>query len=96
MILDGDVPSSTSYRGYISQLIRFAVHTIIHDNLNMRRLYICARWIPKMLSECQKTQRMESCRRFVQRFQREGVDFLSRTVTADEPWIRLYDRQTVH
>ena len=28
------------------------VHTIIHENLNMRRL--CARWIPKMLSECQK------------------------------------------
>ena len=41
------------------------VHTIIHDDLNMRRL--CARWIPKMLSECQKTQRVESCRRFVQK-----------------------------
>ena len=43
------------------------VHTIIHDNLKMRRL--CTRWIPKMLSECQKTQRVESCRRFVQRFE---------------------------
>ena len=49
-----------------------------------------------MLSECQKTQMMESCRRFVQRFQREGVDILSRTVTTDETWIRLYDRQTVY
>ena len=49
------------------------VHTIIHDNLNMRRL--CARWIPKMLSECQKTQRVESCRRFVQRFNKKGKIF---------------------
>ena len=44
------------------------VHTIIHDNSNMRRL--CARWIPIMLSERQKTQRVESCRRFVQRVER--------------------------
>ena len=48
-----------------------------------------------MLSECQKTQRMESCRRIVQRLQLEGVDFLSRTVTADEMWIHLYDRQSI-
>ena len=34
------------------------VHTLFHENLNMRRL--CARWIPKMLSECQKAQRLES------------------------------------
>ena len=65
------------------------VHTIIHDSLNMRRL--CARWIPKMLSECKKAKRVESCQRFVQRFQQEGEDFLSRNVTADETWISLYE-----
>ena len=68
------------------------VHTIIHDNLNMRRL--CARLIPKMMSECQKTQRVESCRRFVQRFEREGEDFLSRIVTADETWNSLYEPES--
>ena len=57
------------------------VHTIIHENLNMRRL--CARWIPKMLSECQKAQMVESCQRFVQRFEAEGEHFLSRIVTTD-------------
>ena len=68
------------------------VHTIIHENLNMRRL--CARWIPKMLSECQKAQRVESCQRFVQRLEREGEDFLSRIVTADETWISLYEPES--
>ena len=33
---------------------------------------------------------------FCSAIHREGLDFLSRTVTADETWIRLYDRQTVH
>ena len=68
------------------------VQTIIHENLNMRRL--CARWIPKMLSECQKAQRVVSCQRFVQRFEREGEDFLSRIVTADETWISLYEPES--
>ena len=66
------------------------VHTIIiHKNLNMRRL--CARWIPKMLSECQKAQRAESCRHFVQRFERERENFLSRSVTTDKTLIILYE-----
>ena len=68
------------------------VHTIIHENLNMR--WLCARWIPKMLSECQKAQRVESCQRFVQRFEPEGEDFLSRIVTADETWISLYEPES--
>ena len=33
------------------------VHTVIHESLNMRRL--CTRWIPKMLSEHQKAQRVD-------------------------------------
>ena len=68
------------------------VHAIIHENLIIRRL--CARWIPKMLSECQKAQRVESCQRFVQQFEQEGVDFLSRIVPADETWISLYERES--
>ena len=68
------------------------VHTKIHENLNMRRL--CARWIPKMLLECQKAQRVESCRRFVQPFEREGETFLSRIVAADETWISLYEMES--
>ena len=47
-----------------------------------------------MLSECQEAQRVESCRHFVQRFEREGEDFLSRIVTADEMWISLYEPES--
>ena len=37
------------------------------------------------------TLMLSECRRFVQRFEREGEDFLSRIVTADESWINLYE-----
>ena len=63
------------------------VHTIIHESLDMSRL--CARRIPKMLSECQKAQRVESC---LVLFSRE--DFPSRIVTADETWISLYEPES--
>ena len=47
-----------------------------------------------MLLVCQKAQRVESCRRFVQPFEREGETFLSRIVAADETWISLYEMES--
>ena len=41
-----------------------------------------------------ENSRMESCRSFVQRFDRVGEDFLSRIVTADETWISLYETES--
>ena len=42
-----------------------------------------------MLSEDQKKQRIERCRRQVERFEREGDAFLRRITTVDETWISL-------
>lgn len=68
------------------------VHRIIHDELNMRRL--CARWIPKMLTDEQKVERVRCCNQFLRRFHREGERFLRRIVTVDETWISLYEPET--
>ena len=68
------------------------VHDILHNKLNMRRF--CARWIPKMLTESQKKQGIECCRRQAERFEREGDEFLRRIITVDETWISLYEPET--
>ena len=57
----------------------------------MRR--VCARWIPK-ISEEQKKQKIECCRRQVERFEREGDEFLRRIITVNETWIKLYEQET--
>lgn len=36
-----------------------AVHQILHDSLNMRK--VCARWVPKMLTPEQKQARVSGC-----------------------------------
>ena len=51
---------------------------------------ICARWVPKMLTDDHKTQRMASALTFLTRYHNEGEDFLKFIVTGDETWV-LYD-----
>ena len=68
------------------------VFRISHDQLNMRR--ICARWIPKMLTDDQKRITVESCKRLLKRFEREGADFMGKIFTVDETWTRLYTPET--
>ena len=68
------------------------VFNIIHEQLNMRR--VCARWIPKMLTDNQKRMRTESCQRKLRRFEREGSNFMERIVTVDETRISFYTPET--
>ena len=44
---------------------------------------ICARWVPRMLSEENMTNRTEASRQF-----------LDRTITTDETWFHYYDPET--
>ena len=47
-----------------------------------------------MVSKDQKKQRIECCRRQVERFEREGYEFLRPIITVDETWIKLYEPET--
>ncbi|CAI6357430.1 unnamed protein product [Macrosiphum euphorbiae] len=52
---------------------------------------ICARWVPKMLTEEMKQNRVEICRQLLLRFDRERENFLNIIVTGDESWVHHYD-----
>ena len=67
------------------------VHDILHNKLNMKR--VCARWIPKM-SEDQEKQRIECCRRQVDRFERDSYEFFRRIITVVKTRISLYEPET--
>ena len=64
------------------------VFNIVDEQMNMR--WICARWIPKMLTENQKRMRKKSCKRIMGRVLQERPNFLERIVTVDETWISFY------
>ena len=54
------------------------------EKLGYRKL--CARWVPKMLTDDHKTKRMGSALKFLTRYAQEGYEFLDSTVTGDETW----------
>ncbi len=64
---------------------RRLIHQIVTEKLQYRKL--CARWVPKMLTDTHKTNRFTSSLTILQKFNIEGNDFLQRIVTGDETWV---------
>jgi hypothetical protein len=58
------------------------------QELHMNR--ICARWVPRMLSEENMTNRTEASRPLLRKFSQSGIGFLDRIITTDETWFHYY------
>jgi hypothetical protein len=54
---------------------------------------VCARMVPKNLSEDQKLNREEMCQNVLEKIE-EDPDFLDSVVTCDETWLFQYDPET--
>ena len=67
------------------------VHTIIHEQLKMRK--ICAKFVPRVLSEEQKERRHNDSREMVE-FIDSDPEVLEALVTCDESWIYCYDPES--
>lgn len=65
------------------KISRTVVHEILSDRLGYRKL--CARWVPKMLTEEHKINR--AAREFLERFETESETFLDSIMTGDKTWI---------
>ncbi|UYV66892.1 hypothetical protein LAZ67_4003248 [Cordylochernes scorpioides] len=62
-----------------------SIGTIMPDVLNFRK--VCARWVPRLLSENHKQQQMEAVRAFLEMHRRDVDQLFSRIVTGDESWV---------
>ena len=64
------------------------LHDIIHNRLGFRK--VCARWVPKELTEEHRNNRVAICQRLLDRYANEGETFLTRIVTGDETWVHHF------
>ena len=71
-----------------SHVCESTIRKIIIDILKYRKL--CARWVPKMLSSENKSQRLSTSSTILSRYEEEGEEFLAKIVTGDETWVH-YD-----
>jgi histone-lysine N-methyltransferase SETMAR len=61
------------------------IHEVLTEKLEYRKL--CARWVPKMLTDDHKTKRTCSALKFLTRYAQEGDEFLNSIVTGNETWV---------
>ncbi|UYV60920.1 K02A2.6-like [Cordylochernes scorpioides] len=69
----------------------FVVHGIVTEDLQMRK--VCAKLVPKVLSQDQKELRILRCQELLDLIQNEP-DFLNSVVTGDESWMFEYDPES--
>ncbi|UYV65722.1 hypothetical protein LAZ67_3005238 [Cordylochernes scorpioides] len=67
------------------EIRRSSIGIIMSDVLNF--LKVCTRWVPRLLLENHKQQRMEAARAFLEMHQRDGDQLFSRIVTGDVSWV---------
>jgi transposase len=70
--------------------------TILYEIVTHKLGYhkFCARWVLKMLTDGHKTQRMASALTFLERYFKDGNEFLNHIVTGDETWVSCVNVET--
>jgi len=69
-----------------------SAYSLIHDSLKFSK--VCARWVPKELTEERKRKRLDVCFQHLARYREEGDNFLQQIVTGDEMWIHHYEPES--
>ena len=67
------------------QISRTLLYDTVGSHLGYRK--VCARWVPKMLTEEHKKQCVACALTFLMRYHKEGDGMLSHIVTGDETWV---------
>ena len=67
------------------------VCTILVDTLGMWK--VCAKMVPKLLTEEQKVQRLNACRDILQQME-AAEKLVENVITRDESWIFQHDLET--
>ena len=65
------------------------MHNVLMKDLK-KKTKVCARWVPRILKDEEKQQRVLCSMEFLSRYEREGDRFLRCIITTDETWIHLY------
>ena len=68
-----------------------SVQTILKKRLDLRK--VCARWVPHLLTEEQKTQRLKCARELLKTYKGCNSWVISNLLTGDETWMHMLEPQ---
>ena len=68
-----------------------SVQTILKKRLDLRK--VCARWVPHLLTEEQKTQRLKCAGELLKTYKGCNSLVISNLLTGDETWVHMFEPQ---
>ena len=68
-----------------------SVQTILKKRLDLRM--VCARWVPHLLTEKQKTQCLKCARELLKTYKGCNSRVISNLLTGDETWVHMFEPQ---
>ena len=68
-----------------------SVQTILRNRLDLRK--VCSRWVPHLLTEEQKTQRLKCARELLKTYKGCNNLVISNWLTGDETWMHMFEPQ---
>ena len=68
-----------------------SVQSILKKRLDLRK--VCARWVPHLLTEEQKTQRLKCPRELLKTYKGYNSRVISNLLTCDETWVYMFEPQ---
>ena len=68
-----------------------SVQTILKTRLDLRKVFV--RWIPHLLTEEQKTQRLKCARELLKIYKGCNSQVISNLLTGDETWVHMFKPQ---
>ena len=68
-----------------------SVQTILKKRLDLRK--VCARWVPHLLTEEQKTQRLKCARELLKTYKGCNSRVNSNLLTGDKTWVQMFKPQ---
>ena len=68
-----------------------SVKTILKKRLDLRK--VCAKWVPHLLTEEQKTQRLKYAQELLKTYKGCNSRVISNLLTGDETWVHMFEPQ---
>ena len=68
-----------------------SVQTILKKRFDLRK--VCARWVPHLLTEEQKTQRLKCARELLITYKSYNSRVISNLLTCDKTWVHMFEPQ---
>ena len=68
-----------------------SVQIILEKRLDLRK--VCARWVPYLLTEKKKTQRLKCARERLKTYKGCNSRVISNLLTGDETWVHMFEPQ---